>query len=231
MSNNIRLYSVYYISADSSTCFGFWHPSSGARITVITASGTGQPDLLPSALVVELELVPTQHLNPTIYRYVINWTQSHRFGQLFNLIHDARAHECKTFDSTISAARPQARQPKNSCSIVDNGNTYISSLRDPDWHWFSPISVFNEYRRFCHGATPPRAWGWLFNSGSDVRNECSYTPTPSVHLRGMHKYKYTVLTKTVVYIFFIFNCASNLYLSLYNQLFAPFHYVFKFLTL
>ena len=32
-------YSVYYISVGSSTCFGFWHPSSGARIIVITASG------------------------------------------------------------------------------------------------------------------------------------------------------------------------------------------------
>ena len=32
-------YSVYYISIGSSTCFGCWHPSSGARTTVITASG------------------------------------------------------------------------------------------------------------------------------------------------------------------------------------------------
>ena len=31
-------YSVYYISVGSSTCFGCWHPSSGARSTVITAS-------------------------------------------------------------------------------------------------------------------------------------------------------------------------------------------------
>jgi hypothetical protein len=30
--------SVYYISVDS-TCFGCWHPSSGARTPVITASG------------------------------------------------------------------------------------------------------------------------------------------------------------------------------------------------
>ena len=29
-------YSVYYISVSSSTCFGCWHPSSGARTTVIT---------------------------------------------------------------------------------------------------------------------------------------------------------------------------------------------------
>ena len=50
------LYSVYYISVGSSTCFGCWHPSSGARTTVITASGTGQLGLLPSALDVELEL-------------------------------------------------------------------------------------------------------------------------------------------------------------------------------
>jgi len=32
-------YLVYYISVGSSTWFGCWHPSSGARITVITASG------------------------------------------------------------------------------------------------------------------------------------------------------------------------------------------------
>ena len=32
-------YSVYYISVGSSMCFGCWHPSSGARTTVITASG------------------------------------------------------------------------------------------------------------------------------------------------------------------------------------------------
>jgi len=50
-------YSVYYINVGSSTCFGCWHPSSGARTTVITTSGTGQPDLLPSAHVVELELI------------------------------------------------------------------------------------------------------------------------------------------------------------------------------
>ena len=32
-------YSVYYISVGNSTCFGCCHPSSGARTTVITASG------------------------------------------------------------------------------------------------------------------------------------------------------------------------------------------------
>jgi len=32
-------YSDYYISVDSSVCFGCWHPSSGAHTTVITASG------------------------------------------------------------------------------------------------------------------------------------------------------------------------------------------------
>jgi hypothetical protein len=32
-------YSVYYISVGSCTCFGCWHQSSGARTTVITASG------------------------------------------------------------------------------------------------------------------------------------------------------------------------------------------------
>ena len=32
-------YSVFYISVGTSACCGFWHPSSGARTTVITASG------------------------------------------------------------------------------------------------------------------------------------------------------------------------------------------------
>jgi len=32
-------YSVRYISASNSTCFGCWHLSSGARTTVIAASG------------------------------------------------------------------------------------------------------------------------------------------------------------------------------------------------
>ena len=32
-------YSVYYFSVGSSTCFECRHPSSGARTTVITASG------------------------------------------------------------------------------------------------------------------------------------------------------------------------------------------------
>jgi len=49
-------YSFYYISVGSSTCFECWHPSSGAGTTVNTASGIDWPDLLPSALVVELEL-------------------------------------------------------------------------------------------------------------------------------------------------------------------------------
>jgi len=33
------IYSVYYISVGSSTCFGCWHPSSGACTAVITVSG------------------------------------------------------------------------------------------------------------------------------------------------------------------------------------------------
>jgi len=52
----MRLYSVYYISVGSSACFGCWHPSSGAGTAVVTASGTGQPGLLPNALVVELNV-------------------------------------------------------------------------------------------------------------------------------------------------------------------------------
>jgi len=43
MVNKMRLYTVYYISVNCSTCFGWLlHPSSGTHITVITASGTGQ---------------------------------------------------------------------------------------------------------------------------------------------------------------------------------------------
>jgi len=34
-----EIYSVYYISVGSSTCFDCWHPSSGAGTTVIAASG------------------------------------------------------------------------------------------------------------------------------------------------------------------------------------------------
>ena len=42
LSNKIRLYTVYCISVNFSTCFGWYpHLSSGAHITVITASGTG----------------------------------------------------------------------------------------------------------------------------------------------------------------------------------------------
>ena len=42
-SNNMRLYTLHYISVNCSTCFGWYlHPSLGAHITVITASGTGQ---------------------------------------------------------------------------------------------------------------------------------------------------------------------------------------------
>jgi len=57
-----------------------WHPSSGTRTTVITASGSGQPGLLPSALVVELELltIPALHHLCTIISLIVfpfgKWT-------------------------------------------------------------------------------------------------------------------------------------------------------------
>ena len=39
----MRLYTFYYVSVNRSTCFGWYlHSPSGARVTVITASGTGQ---------------------------------------------------------------------------------------------------------------------------------------------------------------------------------------------
>jgi len=50
-------YTQFILSVNCSTCFGrLLHPSSGAQITVSTASGTGQPLLLSVALVEELRL-------------------------------------------------------------------------------------------------------------------------------------------------------------------------------
>jgi len=44
---------IHSLSVNCSTCFRwFLHPSSGAQITVSTASGTGQP-LLPSVAIME----------------------------------------------------------------------------------------------------------------------------------------------------------------------------------
>ena len=126
----MRMYSVNYKCVGSSTCFGWLHPSSGARTTVITASGTGQLGLIPSALVVELssnsttradvsrpgwqvpeavitvvrvpdEWVSTPETCRAAYRNVINWIQSHLVGQLLNLIHDARTHEYKSDKEVI----------------------------------------------------------------------------------------------------------------------------------
>ena len=118
----MRLYSVYYISVGSSKCFGCCHPSSGAGTAVITASGVGQPDVLPSALVVGFQLtnengwqkirlisttscnysctsywwwVSTPETCRAAYRNVINWIQSHLFGQLLNSIHNARTRVYK----------------------------------------------------------------------------------------------------------------------------------------
>jgi len=56
-------YSVYYISVRSSTCFGCWHPSSGAGTAVITASGIDLLDLLVSALVVKLQQMAADPVN------------------------------------------------------------------------------------------------------------------------------------------------------------------------
>jgi len=102
------LYSVYYISVDSSTCFGCWHPSSGARTTLITASATGQPGWpfdqltwLTSARSCNYSCtsswwwVSTPETCRAVYVYVITWIHSHLVGQLFNLIHDAWTHDYK----------------------------------------------------------------------------------------------------------------------------------------
>jgi len=56
MSNKMQL-TPFILSVNCSTCFEWsLHPSSGAQITVSTASGTGQPLLLPVATVEELRL-------------------------------------------------------------------------------------------------------------------------------------------------------------------------------
>jgi len=48
-------YTQFILPVNCSACFGwFLHPSSGAEITVSTASGTGQPLLLPADIVEEL---------------------------------------------------------------------------------------------------------------------------------------------------------------------------------
>jgi len=50
-------YTQFILSVNCSTCFGWsLYPSSGAHITVSTASGTSQPLLLPVAIVEELRL-------------------------------------------------------------------------------------------------------------------------------------------------------------------------------
>jgi len=50
-------YTQFILSVNCSTCFGwFLHPSSGAQITVSTASGAGQPLLLPVGIVEGLRL-------------------------------------------------------------------------------------------------------------------------------------------------------------------------------
>ena len=50
-------YTQFILSVNCSTCSGWiLRPSSGAQITVSTASGTSQPLLLPVAMVGELKL-------------------------------------------------------------------------------------------------------------------------------------------------------------------------------
>jgi len=118
LSNQDATVFSYYISVGSSTCFGCWHPSSGNRTTVITASVTGLLGLLPSAVIIELLLIQFNNESRwystwltsarsynysctsswwwvsspetcrAAYRNIINWIQSHLFGQLLNLIHD-----------------------------------------------------------------------------------------------------------------------------------------------
>jgi len=51
-------YSAYHTSVGSSTCSRCRHPPPGARTTANTASGTDQPDLLPSALILTVVRAP-----------------------------------------------------------------------------------------------------------------------------------------------------------------------------
>jgi len=126
-------YSVYCISVGSSTCFGCWHPSSGAGTAVITASGIGQPGLLPSAFIVELQLYVFQMSTPetcrAAYRNVINWIQSHLVGRLLNLIRDARTHEYKIYTYSFTVPehvdwrRKLNMKPTNWSCMAWNKNT------------------------------------------------------------------------------------------------------------
>ena len=77
-----------------------WYAGAYAPVgtTVITVSGTGQPGLMSSALVVELEQLNNESCNYSCtsswwwmstpetcrvaYRNIINWIQLHLFGQL-----------------------------------------------------------------------------------------------------------------------------------------------------
>ena len=50
----MRLYTVFLFPANCFTCFGrYLHPSSGAHVTVITASGTDRTVLLLSVVMEE----------------------------------------------------------------------------------------------------------------------------------------------------------------------------------
>ena len=73
-------YSVYYISVGSSTCFGCWHPPSGARTTVITASGINRIYHHPLSLssnstmraVGRIYLIIWQHVSQTLKKKNVN---------------------------------------------------------------------------------------------------------------------------------------------------------------
>jgi len=90
----MRLYTVYYILVNCSTCFGWYlHPSSGAHITVITASGTGQLFLLPAAIVGGVGTVfqlPPETCR-AFYKNIINCIYSRLVGQLLTWIDDSLA--------------------------------------------------------------------------------------------------------------------------------------------
>jgi hypothetical protein len=107
----MRLCTVYYISVNCSTCLGWlFHSSSGAHITVITASVTGQTvsatfrycdalgqtsnctttaagsrDGMTSYMCSWWSVESTPEICRAVYRNVINSIGSHVFGQLLTL--------------------------------------------------------------------------------------------------------------------------------------------------
>ena len=113
-SKKMLLYSIYYISVGSSTCFDCWHPSSGAGTAVqlysfwywLTGSTTMRSRCWVRLINTNSWLwVSTAETCRAAYRNVINWIQSHLVGQLLNSIHDEWTHVYKNQISSVWANR------------------------------------------------------------------------------------------------------------------------------